>query len=237
MLKDKFITRSLCTLFFVAAPLTVAVTAGHAAQPETVWAEGNERMIDWETHGESKDLDKGIYFDEGWDGNPGWRTGYWPFGSMNGNQRYLSSWQEGYQRKGIAFWILKMPKTGFYKLETCYKATENRTPDADYAVYANTTIAEIEKNFPATSPPKDSIGYKVVDQESSTVEIPWVDLGTYCYQEGDISMIVEDGRDADDSDSVDASRWTYVGDKYKSERCGGVNVAPIHHLLLRNKIK
>ncbi len=232
---NKHLFRSLPLLICASIPFWHST--GHTDSLEVVWPEGNTRMVDWETHANSTDLEKGIYFDEGWGGNPGWRTGYWPYGNMNGNQRYLSSWQEGYPRSGIAFWMLKIPKTGFYKLESCYKQTENRTTDADYAVYTNTTIKEVEDNFPATSPPVGSIGYKVVNQRSHTVDVPWADLRTYCLEKGSISMIVEDGRDDNVSDSVDASRWTYIGDTYGSSYCGGVNMAPVNHLLLNNTIQ
>lgn len=233
MLLNKHFVRSVFLL--ACGSIFYCQSTAYAAPLEVVWPEGNTRMVDWETHGDSTDIEKGIYFDEGWDGNPGWRTGYWPYGSMNGNQRYLSSWQEGYIRSGIAFWMLKIPKTGFYRLETCYKQTENRTHDADYAVYTDTTIKQVEQNYPATSPPADSIGYKVVDQNSHTVDVPWADLGTYCLEKNSVSMIVLDGRDDNVSDSADASRWTYVGDEYNDQRCGTANMAPVNHLLLNRK--
>lgn len=236
MLKNKIVTHWLCTMFFVAAPLAVAVTPGHADAPVKVWPEGNVRMIDWETHNDSNDIVRGIYRDRGWNGNPGWRTGYWPYGSMNDHHRYLSTWQEGYSRSGIAFWSVQIPKTGFYKLESCYKGTHNRARSADWAVYVNTTMEEVINRYPATSPPVGSIGYKVVDEYSENYAIPWIDHGTYCLQEGDVSMIVDDGRDGNQSDDADASRWTYVGEKNKSQRCGGADITPIlHPLLIRNK--
>ena len=211
MLKNKFITRSLCTMFFMAAPLAVAVTPGNA------W---NSKTIDYETHHNSTNLVEGSYQDNG-----PWTSYGWP-PAANGSYRFLTRFIDP-ARRGIAFWLVEIPTTGFYKLETSFRASENRTSDADYAVYVNTTTADVEnyKSIPV---------YKVsVSQHGSGV--PWVNLGTYCLQKNAISMIVLDGRDDGQSDSTDGGRWTFMGTEYNSKSCGsqGVNMVPINYLLLK----
>jgi hypothetical protein len=215
MLKNKIITHSLCTMFFVAAPLAVAVTPGHA------W---NNITIDYETHNGNTDPAKGIYYEN----SKSWRTGIWPYSSINGAHRYLSDWQEGIPRIGKAFWYVKVPETGWYNLQTCYFQTENRTHDADYAVYVNTKTADVGTATPV---------YKVtIDQEGPVAATVWVNLGTYCLKKSDISMVVLDGND-NLSDDADASRWTFVGEEYQSKICGGggkITTPIIKPLLLKD---
>jgi len=212
MLKNKVVTYSLCAMFMVAAPLAVAVTPGHA------W---DVKRIDYETHNGSTDVVKGIYADKG-----DWKS--WNYAAINNWYRYLS-YEVAPLRHGIAFWYVKIPKTGFYRLKTAYQSTKHRTTDADYAVYVNATTAQAENK---TAVPV----YKtVVDQhaaDSSVSETRWATLGTFCLKKNDISMIVLDGRDDSGSDSADASDWIYVGEVYNSKKCGGVNMTPINHLLL-----
>lgn len=212
MLKNKFVSYSLCAMFVVAAPLAVAVTPGHA------W---DTKRIDYETHNGSTDVVEGIYDDKG-----DWKS--WNYAAINNWYRYLS-YEVAPLRHGIAFWYVKIPKTGFYQLKTAYQSTKHRTTDADYAVYVNATTAEAENK---TAVP---VYETVVDQhaaDSSVSETRWANLGTFCLKKNDISMIVLDGRDDSGSDSADASDWIYVGEVYNSQKCGGANMAPINHLLL-----
>lgn len=218
MLKNKLATYSLCAMFMVAAPLTVAVTPGHAWDVKT---------IDYETHNRNTNLTEGSYLDYG-----AWKARAWPFSSINGGYRFLTV-EIDPQRHGIAFWLVRIPKTGWYKLETSYFSTENRTTDADYAVYVNKTTAEaVDK----TAEPVYAVSINQTQAHGSST--PWKSLGTYCLEKNDLSMIVLDGRDDSGSDSADASRWTYVGEEYNSERCGGeINMTPVNHLLLNNRVK
>lgn len=210
MLKTKIITHSLCTMFFIASPLAVAVTPGHA------W---DVKMIDYETHHNSTDPVKGVYLDKG-----AWKTSIWP-AAANGSYRYLTVSIDP-QRHGIAFWLVQIPKNGWYKIETTYLSGENRGPDADYAVYVNATTAEAENQ---TVKPVYSV---VINQHTKKLTNPWPSLGTYCLTENDISMVVLDGRDDSYSDAADATRWTYMGEVYNGEKCGGANMVPINELLL-----
>lgn len=210
-------------MFFVAAPLAVAVTIGHAAPPVTAWPDGNVKTIDYETHHTSTNLANGVYLDQG-----AWKTSIWPAAS-NGSYRYLTVSIDP-QRHGIAFWRVQIPKTGWYKLETTYLSGENRGPDADYAVYVNKTTDAV-LNY--TAKPVYSV---IINQHTTDLTNPWPSLGTYCLQANDISMVVEDGRDDTYSDAVDATRWTYMGEVYNSKKCGGSDLIPIiKPLLLKTK--
>jgi hypothetical protein len=213
MLKNKIITHSLCTIFFIAAPLAIAVTPGNAA-----W---KVKEIDYETHHTSTDPVEGVYMDKG-----AWKWREWP-DCHHGGYRFLTVELDP-NRHGIAFFLVQIPKTGFYKLETSYFDTHNRTYDADYAVYVNATTAEAENK---TVKPV----YAVSISQVGPGAIPWKDMGTYCLQKDDISMLVLDNYDDSQSASTDASRWTFVGEEYNSQNCTDkVNIAPTNHLLLHN---
>ncbi|MDP3694903.1 MAG: hypothetical protein Q8R42_02170, partial [Desulfocapsaceae bacterium] len=217
MLKTKIITYSFCAISMVAAPLTVAVTNAHA------W---DVMRIDYETHNGNTNPVKGIYLDKG-----EWKS--WNYAAINNWYRYLS-YEVGPTRHGIAFWLVKIPKTGFYQLKTAFQSTKHRTYDANYAVYVNATMTEAENK---TAKP---VYETIVDQRSpnpTVSETKWAEMGTYCLQKNDISMLVLDGRDDTESDSADATDWTFVGEEYNSQRCtSGANMVPINHLLLRPKI-
>lgn len=210
MVKNKIVIPALGAFSCVIIALAVAVPLCHA------W---DVKIIDYETHLNNTNLSEGSYIDTG-----AWVSGVWPTCS-NGGYRYLTRSLDP-QRRGIAYWLVQVPVTGFYKLETSYRATENRTSDADYAVYVNATTAAAANK---TSIPVYAL---TISQIGSSV--PWVNLGTYCFQENDISMIVLNNMDDSGSAATDASRWTYVGDEYNSTRCGAeVNMAPVNYLLLK----
>lgn len=211
MLKNKIGTYLLSTMFFVAALLAVDVTPGNA------W---EVKIIDYETHNRNTNLAEGSYMDKG-----AWNSRAWPT-CLNGEYRFLTV-ELDRQRRGIAFWSVRIPQNGWYKLETSYRASENRTNDADYAVYVNRTTAEAENMV-------KPVYARTINQTQGS-STPWVDLGTYCLKKDDISMIVLDGRDDSQSDSADASRWTFVGETYRSQKCGGVDLGAIRHLLLKRR--
>lgn len=189
------------------------------------------KIIDNETHRGNVDLAEGSYIDIG----ASWRTSERPY-MINGQSRYLSQWEGRMRREGIAFWRVLIPRTGWYKLEAGYKQSVNRTRDANYAVYINTDLDDIQ-NFTAT--PEYT---KIVDQYGDGVStIKWADLTVHCLLENNISIIALDGRDDNYSDSADAGRWTYIGEEHDSEKCGAVTAppttttAPVNSLLLNNK--
>ena len=146
-------------MLFMTAPLAVAVTSGHA------W---DVIEIDSETHTGNTNPIEGIYMDKG-----AWKWREWP-DCHHGGYRFLTVELDP-NRHGIAFFLVQIPKTGFYKLETSYFDTHNRTNDADYAVYVNATTAEAENQ---TVKPV----YAVSISQVGPGEIPWRDMGTYCLQ-------------------------------------------------------
>jgi len=131
--------------FFAAASLITGAT------PANAWT----KVIDWETHdideahystsGAALDamLANGVYQDIGHkagedDGTyvrgGGWADNIWP-PCNQGYHRYTSTKGKTQKRWGIAFWLVRIPKTGFYELKSGYKATHNKTTHANYFVY------------------------------------------------------------------------------------------------------
>lgn len=218
-MKNNKIIPSLCLVSL--AVVSLAATVAHA----TAW---DVRMVDNETHRNNVDLAEGSYIDIG----DSWRTSERPY-MINGQSRYLSQWEGRMKRMGTAYWRVRIPRTGWYKHEASYKQSVNRTRDADYAIYANAAIDDIE-NYDVTPVYAASI-----DQYGDGVStIKWADLKVHCFNEGEISVIALDGRDDNYSDSADAGRWTYLGEEYNSEQCGmktpNIIIVPINSLILKN---
>lgn len=215
-MKSKTIILSACLLPFALASLALADI--HA----NVW---DVKIIDNETHRNNTNLEEGSYTDIG----DSWRTSERPY-MVNGQSRYLSQWEGRMRRVGTAYWSVRIPRTGWYKLEASYKQSENRTHDADYAIYVNAKINDIE-NYKVTPE------YKVVVDQYGHSIIKWADLDIHCLMEKDISIIALDGRDDNYSDSADAGRWTYMGEEYDSARCSKkipLIIAPVNSILLKN---
>ncbi len=166
------------------------------------------KVVDFEKHMNSTNLTEGSYLDKG-----AWVSRGWPTCS-NGGYRYLTV-EKDPQRHGIAFWLVQVPQTGFYKIETSYLGTENRTNDANYSVYVNTTTSAAENNT------GKAIKTVTVSQVTAQAEVPWVDLGTHCFKANDIPMVVLDGRDDSQSDSSDGTRFTFLGASGGSGSCTG----------------
>lgn len=202
--------------------LGVVLPAIEVVAREMAWS---VKLIDNETHRNNADLGEGSYIDIG----DSWRTSERPY-MVNGQSRYLSQWEGRMKRHGTAYWRVLIPRTGWYKLEASYKQSVNRTHDADYSIYVNTAIDDIE-NFRATP-----VYMTTVDQYGEST-IKWADLQTHCFKQDEISIIALDGRDDNYSDSADAGRWTYMGEEYNSVKCGieTVNIAPAHSLLLKDQ--
>jgi hypothetical protein len=216
LMKNKIIIHFVCIMSF--ALLLFAGDVAHAG----AW---KVKIIDNETHRNNSNLAEGSYIDIG----DSWRTSDRPY-MINGQSRYLSQWEGRMQRKGTAYWRVQIPRTGWYILESSYKQSVNRTRDANYAVYVNTAIDDIE-NYSATP-----VYTAIIDQYGDGVStIKWADLKVHCLKQGEISVIALDGRDDNYSDSADAGRWTYMGEEYNSVRCGtkAPKIAPINSLLLK----
>jgi len=120
-----------------------------------------------------------------------------PVGTCRGNYRYLSHTVGDGTRKGKAIWRPKITITGYYDVEISYRATANRTPDADYFVY------------------DDNGGVKhVVINQKHTGDCTRKVLGNFYCKQGGSCRVVLDGTDDGESDAADISRFTLT-------RCSG----------------
>lgn len=119
--------------------------------------------------------------------------------SVGPDYRYLSKYVGAPGAKGKASWTPKLPAAGLYKVEATFRATENRTSDADYFVHAG----------------DGTISHKVVDQRDGTnAGTPahgpvYADLGTHWFAPGQ-GFVEIDGTDDSQSDEADAVQWTLV---------------------------
>lgn len=128
-----------------------------------------------------------------------WNT--WPSNqqSIGPDYRYLSKYVGAPGAKGKATWTPKLPAAGLYKVEATFRATENRTSDADYFVHAG----------------DGKVTHKVVDQRDGTDKGQpshgpvYADLGTHWFAPGK-GHVVLDGTDDSQSDEADAVQWTLV---------------------------
>ncbi|MHB8810779.1 MAG: thrombospondin type 3 repeat-containing protein, partial [Desulfobulbaceae bacterium] len=128
-----------------------------------------------------------------------------------------SSWSGTQERHGVAVWRWQIPTTGWYDLRTNFKRTDNRTTSAQYYVYKNVTINDID-NYTTGAP----ILYKVVNQEGPNEEAGawyYAEFGAICMKAGDVSVLVLDARETDRSSSADAAFWTYLGQQHNGRTC------------------
>lgn len=110
--------------------------------------------------------------------------------------RYLSKTVGDGSKKGTAKWNPKLPVAGMYKVQATFRATGNRTNDADYFVYDS----------------KGKSKQYVVDQtDGLTGEAGhgpvYADLGTHHFEPGK-GYVILDGTDDAKSDEADAVIWT-----------------------------
>lgn len=227
----KSIIRSLCALSFGAAALALFAAPGHA------W---DEITIDNETHRDNPSLVQGTYTD--WTYNEhGWDTNPWPY-VWNNFSQFTSQWEGTQDRQGVAVWRVQIPKTGWYSLKAYYKETHNRTSAAQYYLYVNKTLPDID-SYKGTDK-GDFVSHLEFDQYGERVyEHTFAEIGTFCMKAGEVSVLVLDNRlgEAVRSASADAATWTYMGEEFNSEKCADappplpIVLPPINHLLLKNK--
>ncbi len=119
-----------------------------------------------------------------------WTSWSWP---CNGpGYRYLSHTVGDGSRKGKAIWKPAIKVAGTYRVRTAYRATENRTKDADYYVYDD----------------KGASKHHVENQFGNACK--WVDLGTFYCKPGGSCRVVLDGTDDSHSDCADRTRYELI---------------------------
>jgi len=118
-------------------------------------------------------------------------------GACHKNYVYLSHTIGDGSRKGKAIWKPKITVTGWYEVTTSYRATTNRTNDADYVLY-------------------DDAGgkKKVVVNQKHSGDCTKKTLGTIYCKVGGTCRLVLDGTDDSQSDAADITT-------FKLTKCSG----------------
>jgi len=137
-----------------------------------------------------------------------------PVGSCSGNYRYLSHTVGDGTRTGKAIWQPAIPHNGWYRIVTSYRATENRTNDADYYVYDD----------------EGGVTHTVINQAHSG-DCTYVELGDfYCVVGGDCRLEL-DGTDDSLSDAADITTFELVDcDDPTPSNCTGIATHPDYEL-------
>lgn len=129
--------------------------------------------------------------------------------ACHGTYRYLSHTVGDGTRKGRAIWQPKVTVAGTYSVVTGYRASENRTDDADYILYDDAGGTQT----------------KVVDQRGNGCTK--VTIGTaYCAVGGSCRLVL-DGTDDAKSDAADVTTFTLVSCDAQSDAgaqnpCSGI---------------
>ena len=116
-----------------------------------------------------------------------------PTGACHGTYRYLSHTVGDGSRRGRAIWRPAIPRTGWYEVVTRFRATVNRTADADYVMHDDAGGAT----------------RRVVSQRHDgdcTAET----LGTFFCRQGGRCRLILDGTDDAESDAADLTTFTLV---------------------------
>jgi len=137
--------------------------------------------------------------------------------------RYLSHTVGDGSRRGKAFFEPAITHDGYWQFLTGYRATGNRTNDADYWAY-------------------DDLGgavHQSVDQTQGE-DCEWVDLGTFYCQVGGNCRVVLDGTDDGKSDCADVTIFRLVScddpgdagapDGGPAGRCDGIRAVPAYEV-------
>ena len=113
--------------------------------------------------------------------------------------RYLSKTVGGADKTGTATWEPALPHAGMYEVSATFRATYNRSSDANYFVHAA----------------DGSVVETVVDQqdgaegEDDAHGPVYADLGTHYFEPGS-GYVLLDGTDDNESDAADAVVWKLV---------------------------
>ncbi len=115
-----------------------------------------------------------------------------PTGACHGTYRYLSHTVGDGSRRGRAIWRPTIPRAGWYEVVTRFRATENRTPDADYVLYGE----------------DGEVIRRSVDQRGDGCTA--ATIGVVRCVPGGACRLVLDGTDDALSDSADLTTFTLV---------------------------
>lgn len=140
-----------------------------------------------------------------------------PTGACHGTYRYLSHTVGDGSRRGRAIWQPAITVDGWYRVVTSYRATENRTDNADYVLHddiGGTTRREVSQQHAG--------------------DCTRADLGLLYCRAGGTCRLVLDGTDDGASDSADITTFTLERcadapppvDPPPSQRCGAIASAP-----------
>lgn len=144
----------------------------------------------------------------------------WPTAPCNGSTyRYLSHTVGDGSRQGTATWQPTITYDGYWEFITGYRATVNRSTDADYWAYDD----------------QGSAVHQSVDQTQGT-DCQWVNLGTFFCQIGGNCRVVLDGTDDSQSDCADVTIFRLLSctdppdggapDGGSQGRCDGIRAVP-----------
>lgn len=115
-----------------------------------------------------------------------------PIGACTSTYRYLSHTVGDGSRKGKAIWQPNITVSGNYRVVTGFRATENRTPSADYFMYRDL---------------EDSPFHKVVNQRQGN-DCTYADMGVHYCEAGGNCRLVLDGTTDGHSDAADVTTFT-----------------------------
>ncbi|RJX17608.1 MAG: hypothetical protein C4563_10595 [Desulfobulbus sp.] len=161
--------------FSLAIALSASVVVSAAAQAQT-W----EQWIDYGYPGYSETGES-------------WRT-YEYYAAHDYSYRYLSHWDRGLPRVGTATWKTDpLPYHGIYEVRVTFRASENRTPEANYFVVKD-MYGNLEEH--------------PISQLGEGVET--VVLGRYEYRKGQQPYVLLDGTDDNYSDCADAAFFKLI---------------------------
>jgi hypothetical protein len=137
-----------------------------------------------------------------------------PVGACSGNYRYLSHTVGDGSRTGKAIWQPAIPHDGWYNIVTSYRATDNRTDDADYYVH-------------------DDLGgvTHIVVNQAHNGDCTYEDLGDYYCLAGGNCRLELDGTDDNKSDAADVTTFELVDcDEPVPSNCTGIANHPDYEL-------
>ncbi len=142
-----------------------------------------------------------------------------PVGACVGTYRYLSHDKQvapnnDGSRTGKAIWKPTITISGSYEVTISYRATSNRTNDADYFVYDD----------------KGGTSHTVVNQKHSG-DCTKVKLGSFYCKAGGNCKVVLDGTDDGQSDSADATSFKLINcDEPQPSVCDGISANASYEL-------